>query len=462
MTSKPGLRTPFRLLRRHHDLRLLLGAGLVSMTGDWLLGVGLTYAVYARTGSTLASAATLLCAFVPQVLAGLVAGVLVDRWDRRRTMIGANLLLAVGLLPLVVLDTTDLLWVVYAVLVWESLVEVFFAPAEQALLPVLVGDPLPPPYEPTDGPLGPPEEPQEPEEGDLVIANGLNAQNQQLSRLLGGALGGVAAAWGGVPAVALADAATFLVATALLLRIRGGRRRDSAVGRPVTEPDATEVVRGRLAALGAEWGEGWRASWHRPVVRVLLVFSLVTAVGEGIMGTLFAPYVRDVLGGSAAALGLITSAQAVGGIVGGLLVAVAGPRLRPARMLGVGSVLFGLVDLAIFLYPLVLVRTWPAVLGMALVGLPAAFLVAGMMTLFQTHTLDAQRGRVFGLVFAVRAVAQVAGTTAAGFLGESLGIVPVLAVQGLGYVVAGLMVLVLLREDASEAAADSQPVGSPL
>src|SRR3954452_23772203 len=87
MMPSVDLPTPVRLLRRRRDLRLLLGAGLVSMTGDWILGIGLTSSVYALTGSTLASAVTLLAGFVPQVLARLVAGVFVDRWDRRRTMV---------------------------------------------------------------------------------------------------------------------------------------------------------------------------------------------------------------------------------------------------------------------------------------------------------------------------------------------------------------------------------------
>ena len=215
MTPHGGTRGPWRLLRTHRDLRLLLAAGLVSMTGDWLLGVGLTYAVYALTGSTLASAATLLAAFVPQVVAGLVAGVFVDRWDRKRTMVGANLLLALGLLPLVLLDTADRIWLVYPVLVWEAVVEMFFAPAEQAMLPRVVGD------------AG------EHTEGDLVTANALNAQNQNLARLLGGALGGVAAATGGITAVAVLDAATFVVATALLLGIRtSGRVRAGGLDGP--------------------------------------------------------------------------------------------------------------------------------------------------------------------------------------------------------------------------------------
>jgi MFS family permease len=84
---------------------------------------------------------------------------------------------------------------------------------------------------------------------------------------------------------------------------------------------------------------------------------------------------------------------------------------------------------------------------MVLVGLPGALVSAGMMTLFQRHTVDAQRGRVFSLAFVARSTAMVVGTTCAGFLGEAVGIIPVLAFQGVGYVAAGAMVLALLARD---------------
>src|SRR3954454_3212847 len=119
-------REPWRLVRRRPDLARLVGAGLVSMTGDWLLAVGLSYAVYDLTGSTMASAAVFLTSLLPQVLVGLVAGVLVDRWDRRWTMVVANLLMAAGLLPLLLVDGAGLIWVVYPVLVLEAVVETFF------------------------------------------------------------------------------------------------------------------------------------------------------------------------------------------------------------------------------------------------------------------------------------------------------------------------------------------------
>src|SRR3954468_17366327 len=119
MTSLWHLRAdvaPVRLLRRRPDLRLLLTGQLISMGGDWVLGVGLAYAVYELTGSTLASALILLASVLPQVVVGPVAGVLVDRWDRRRTMIWANLAMAAGLMPLVVVTDASEVWLIYAVL----------------------------------------------------------------------------------------------------------------------------------------------------------------------------------------------------------------------------------------------------------------------------------------------------------------------------------------------------------
>jgi MFS family permease len=348
-----------RVLRLRGDLRHLLGANVVSQTGDWMLGVGLAFAVYDLTGSTLASAGTLLAAFLPQVLAGPVAGVFVDRWDRRRTMVAANVVMACVVLPLVLVTDAATVWVVFPVLVVQSLVEVFFAPAEQAMLPRLVRD------------------------DELVTANALNGQAGQVARLVGSALGGVAAAVGGVPAVALL---------------------------------------------------------------VLLVFSVVTALGEGVMGVLFAPYVRDVLGADGGVYGSIMAMQAVGGLAGGAVAVVLAHRWGQVRTLGVTSVLFGLVDLVIFLYPLVLNAVWPALAGMLVVGLPAAFLSAAFLTVFQRSTRDETRGRAYSLVALARTCAVIVGSTTAGLLGERLGIMPVLAYQGVAYVLAGLVVLVALRE----------------
>jgi MFS family permease len=185
---------------------------------------------------------------------------------------------------------------------------------------------------------------------------------------------------------------------------------------------------------------------------------LITSTGEGIMGTLFAPYVRHVLHGSGQVYGLISGVQAIGGVAGGFVVAVVGERWSPVTMAWAGSVAFGLVDLAIFLYPVLWVSPWPAVAGMIVVGVPGALVMAGTITLFQRETSDERRGRVFSLMSLAQAVSVVVGSSVAGLLGGPTGIMPILALQGVGYVVAGL--LVLLRLGSRRASLDLSPTRS--
>jgi Na+/melibiose symporter-like transporter len=411
------MRRLWAVLKEHRDLRLVLSAGLISLTGDWILGIGLAYYVYVLTGTTLASAMVLLAEFLPQLILGSLVGVFVDRWNRTHTMVVTNLLLAAGLFPLLLVNGADRVWIIYAVLVWEGTVQLFFAPAEQAMLPRLVAD------------------------EDLVTANALNGQNRDLSRLVGSALGGVVVTAGGITALALVDALTFVVAAAMIAAVATSGARQPLQG----HEGVANVATGRLAKLRREWIDGLRQAGSHRVLRVILVFALVTSVGEGIMGTLFAPFVRDVLHGSGQAYGIIVSVQAVGGIVGGLVAASIGTRISTVHMFGGAALVFGLIDLAMFLYPLIYVAIWPAALCMLVVGLPGALTLAGFTTLFQRYTVDAYRGRVFSSMGVVQAVAAITGTVGAGFLGDSVGIVPIIAIQGAGYVAAGAAVLLVLR-----------------
>lgn len=396
------------VLARQRDYRLMLSAGLISLTGDWLLRTGLAFQVYILTGSTLASGGLLLASFVPSVLLGSLAGVFVDRWDRRTTMIVTNILNAVVLLPLLAVRDESAIWIVYVVVLAQSCLQQFFTPAEQSMVPALV------------------------ESEQLVTANALNSQIRDIARLVGAALGGVLAAVGGLTLLALADAATFLVAVALVAGIRH---------RAAARHQEEQSAEGAIKRLKAEWTEGLRLCVGSAGMRLLFGFCVVTGVGEGVMSTLFAPFVSTELGGDGKAYGLIVSSQAIGGIVGGLVAASIGSRLPAATMLGVGSLLFGLVDLTLFCYPLVSDSLIPAFVCMIVVGVPGAFTIAGLMTVLQRLTEDRIRGRVFGAIGAAEGVAVLVGIVAAGVLGDAVGIIPVLVFQGLGYVVGGLVIV---------------------
>ena len=310
------------------------------------------------------------------MLFGSVAGVLVDRWDRRRVMVMTNVLLSISLLPLLLVRDASQVWIIVVVVAVSSCLTPFFVAADVSLLPNLVA------------------------EEHLITANALNTQVRNVSRLVGAALGGVIVTVGGLTWLALADIATFALA-AVLIGLIGHR----STARPTI---------GDRRRLVDDWREGLAVIRGSRALLVIVTFFAVSGMGEAVMGTLFAPYVKDVLGGTASTFGTIISAQAVGGIVGGLVVSALGHRVSPRALFGWGAVAFGLGDLALFLYPLVTDQIWPAVVIIALVGLPGAALFAGAMTVFQLGTDDRVRGRVFGALTTVQNLAMLACTFLAG------------------------------------------------
>jgi predicted MFS family arabinose efflux permease len=413
---------------RQRDYALLWFGGLVSMLGDFVLFVGLPYEIYRLTGSTLATAGMLLAFLVPNILLGSVAGVYVDRWDRRRLMIVVNLLQALSLLPLLLVPQLGL-WVIYAVLVVESSVSQLFNPAQVALMPSLLAG----------------------GEDELLTANALSGVGRHLARLIGPAIGGLIVAAGGLSAVAVVDSASFVGSAALLALIRA---------RP-TPPHPTDSL--EHAALSAwrrllhEWRSGLRVVWHQPVLRALLVFFAITAVGEGLTGTLFVPWVVNALHSDSTGYGWVLSTQAIGGLAGALVIARLGARLRPLPLLIGSALAFGAIDLVLFTYPIVFPYIGPALVMLVIVGVPGAAMGAAQTTLQQSETQDSHRGRVVGAIGAVAGVGALIGAVSAGILGEFVPAVLLLIVQGSGYLIGGTAVAVLTR--GRRAQADGHEIG---
>lgn len=439
-------------------------AGLVSLTGDWLLGVALPIAVFQLTGSPAATSAVVAATVVAALLAGAVAGVFVDRWDRRRVLVVANLLQVVAVLPLLVVTSADRYWVVLVVAFVESALARFVAPAEHAVLPQLVG--------PTD----------------LTAANSLSTLNRNLARLVGPALGAIVATALGLAGAAVLDALSFAVAAALVAMIAGARRATStaplvAVGGvalpdvdragaplaptdsiraaqrgPSTSPGQSRTVvpaarrrlprADRVSAIArwrSELAAGLVAIRGSRTLRALLLLIGVTSIGEGVMGSLFAVFAARGLAGGADDIGWLMSAQAVGGIAGGILAAVLAGRLRPVPTVVTGFALFGLIDVAIFNLPRFTPALAPQLVLFALVGIPGSMALAGAMTLLQTEVVDELRGRVFAAFGLLEAAASLVGALAAAGLTERLGVFTVLTAQGAGYLVAALAFAALVR-----------------
>jgi MFS family permease len=403
-----------RVLRQRNYALLWFG-GFVSMLGDFVLFVGLPYEIYRLTGSTIATAGMLLSFLIPNILLGSVAGVYVDRWDRRRLMVVVNLLQAAILLPLLLVNELGL-WVIYAVLLIESSVSQLFGPAQVALMPSLLAG----------------------GEDDLLTANALSGVGRHLARLIGPAVGGLIVAAGGLGAVAIIDSASFFASAGMIALIRSA----PTAGR------ATETL--EHAALSAwrrlarEWREGLRLVIHQPVLRALLVFAFITAIGEGLTGTLFVPWVVDALHSDATGYGWVLSTQAIGGLAGALVIARLGARLRPLPLLIGGALAFGAIDLVLFTYPVAFPYIGPALVMLVIVGVPGAAMGAATTTLQQSQTQDSHRGRVVGAIGAIGGLGALVGAVSAGILGVFVPVVLLLVVQGSGYLIGGMAVALLV------------------
>ena len=408
----------FALLRQNRNFALVWLGSLISMAGDWMLFVALPMHVYQVTGSTLATGAMLATRIAPRLLLGSVAGVFVDRWDRRQTLVTVNLILAAGLLPLLLVHSVETLWIVYAVSFVQACFAQFVSPAEGALLPQLVA----------------------PEQ--LVAANSLNTLNDNAARLIGPPAGGFLVGLGGVAGVAVTDSLTFLLAALLVWLTRIDARPQRTEQPP--EPGSAWV------GLWREWLAGLRIIWRTRTLAIMFAFMALTSIGEGVMGTLMVPFVLDVLGSDELGFGWILSAQAIGGLIGSLVISWRGVPWTPGRMIGAGAIGLCLFDLMTFNYHVLIPGIGPAIVFMALVGLPVAVMLVGYSTLVQVASTDEYRGRVLGAINAVAGLARLVGVAIAGTLGNAVGIVTMLNIQGLGYFLAGLMVLVLVTDQASE------------
>lgn len=412
---------------RQRNFALLWTGGLVSVAGDWMLLAVLPYVVYVRTGSTMATAGMTVAELLPGILLGSVAGVLVDRWDRRRLLVCTNLLQAVTVSALLVLvQQPDLLVVVYVVAGLQSTLSAFSLPAENALLPTLVGA------------------------RDLVAANSLNLLNNRVGRLAGLPLGSAVYAWSGLGAVVALDAATFTVAALLVAGVR-------LPATPVPSRGPAAMGR-RLQGLGADWRDGLRLVAGDPSIRALfVVFGLMT-FGGTMLDPLAAPWVRDVLGGGADVYALLMTVHALAGIAGAVLVGSLGSRLSPRVLAGGASIAAGVLLLVRFNVPMLAVAITLSLVS----GVTAVASSVGVETLAQRGVAEPYRGRVFGSLQATLWLLSLLGALVGGWGGEAFGVLPTLDLAAVLTGVSGVVVLVALPADRERSDQGSGEPDGPL
>ncbi|MGH2391973.1 MAG: MFS transporter [Candidatus Limnocylindria bacterium] len=353
-----GLTRIFRPLA-DRDFRLLFSGETISLLGDQFHFVALAWLVLQMTGSGLAVGTVLMVAGIPRAIFILVGGAFADRASPRTVMLASNGLRAafVGVLAFLVLSGGAELWQLYVLAAIFGIVDAFFWPALNTIVPMLVA------------------------EERLPAANALMQGSTQLTGLIGPALAGLLIAAVGTGLAFGIDAASFGVAALALVLIRGGRR-----------PAAAEASRPNV--LGTI-GSGVAYAWRDPAVRSLILLS--AALNFAINGPIsvgLAWLADNRFDGGAASFGIMLSAFGAGALVGAVVAGSMG-RIRELGWVTLGgSVVMGVGLGLIGFAPSVVV-----IMGLNVaIGLAVGFLNVRIVAWLQARTPEAMIGRVMSLV----------------------------------------------------------------
>ena len=396
------------VLRRRNFAMLWLGQ-LVSQIGDMVLIIALPFYVYQLTGSLLQTGLMYIVETLPRILLGSLAGVFVDRWDRRWTMIVADLGRAAVLLLLVHAPAD--LWLIYVVAGIQSVISLFFAPALSAITPTLV------------------------DEHQLVAANSLQSVSESLMRFVGPPLGGGLLALVGLAGVVLVDSASFLISALMLVSI-------SVPGPALADAPRANRIGALWAQVWYEWLDGLRLVRERPILTALFVILGLFAFSGGLAAAPLIAFVREVMGGTALTMAWMAMAQGTGSLLGASLVGRAMMIVRPAYLVGVPLVVAGCVVMLFVNIPtLVVVLPLITLMGVLIVG----FFVT-TQTLLQLNVGDQYRGRVASALGTTTALLGLLGMLTASVLGDWTGPVRLLDGTAILHILAGIVAMALLRD----------------
>jgi MFS family permease len=395
------------------DFRRLWLSHVVSSFGDALTNLALLILTQRLTGSTAAVATTAVAVALPQLLFGLFAGVLVDRWDRKKVMIASDLARAFLVLGFLAVSTPDLMWLLYVVAFVQASIGTLDNPARSAVLPQIVG------------------------KDELLAANSFFQSTIIVVGVAGTATAGLIAGIFDTLAVAFViDAATFAASAALVAGLAVGGRPSPSIAKSAVESD------------GGMWPElrtGLRYIVSSSMLRMVVVTAGVVMLGLGAVNVLLVPFIVDELAVPETWFGLLEAAQVTSMVLAGALIAVVAKRIRPGSLL-----VIGLTGVAAVVAAMSLARSvWHLIALLFAVGWFVTPTQAAISTVIQREVPREALGRVSSTLGTVTTTAQVASMGLSGVAAAFLGIRSVFVVAGVITLLAAGFSLAAQRSSSS-------------
>lgn len=384
------------LLRRNRNFRNLWLGTVVSLLGDWFNLLASADLIAQLTNSSGLAVSTLFLArFLPIFVFSPVAGVLADRFDRRRIMILTDFCRAAIVLCFLLIQSAEQIWVFYLLTALQFTLSALFTPAKSAVLPTIV------------------------ERKDLVTANALDSFTWSTMLAFGSFLGGIVAAYFGGEIAFILDALTFLVSAWFISRI--------------IMPERTVRIAGRVGGW-VDFLEGLRYLRHEPFILVIALVKAGGALVWGAINVLEIVFAEEIfnLGDNtitqalrltdpgSAALGIIYVFTGLGTGFGPIIMRrLLGDRRRQLLK----GITIGFLFLPTGIFILSQAPSFPIFLAGTLVRTTGSGVIWVFSAVFlQKIVPDQYRGRVFAFEFAALTLTQSISILGAGYLLDTAGL----------------------------------------
>jgi CRP-like cAMP-binding protein/Na+/melibiose symporter-like transporter len=386
--------SPFAIVRNRR-FRLMWSAQIVSSVGDSLIDVAAALVVYRATGSALAVGLVFVATAAPALIVGLVAGVFVDRFDRKRIMIACEVLRGAAVLAIPFLVTLGIGWI-YVAVAAVSAIGTFFGPAHASVVPEIARD------------------------DELAAATSLLSMSGVASTAVGFAAGGLIASATALHWAFYVDSLVFGLSALIVSRV--------AV--PPSAPTAAGGTRSILRNLAS----GLTFLWGRQRLRSLLLVGAGVSVAVGLQTSLLLPFTVEALAASELVFGLQSALMAIGFVAGALVMVSRADRLHEGQWLTIALVAAGVVG-SVY----AAVTSIPTALALIMLAgfLNAPYGVAKRL-IIQRQTPRGSRGRVGGTFAVVSNVCFLLGMTLVG-LADVVGPRPVYLATALATVALGVI-----------------------
>lgn len=405
----------FRLLARYPNFGLLWTGQTISFFGDAFYSIALIWLVQEMTGSR-AMMGAISAVVSATALFGLVAGALVDRWDRRLTMLFSDILRGLVILTIPVLFTLGRMeiWHLFAAGLVMGLLSQLFNPAKQALLPHLV----------------PPR--------DLTGANALSQMSYTLLMAAGYGLGGALLGLMTTAQLFAIDSATFAVSafTIWLLRVPALPHQSEEAYEPPEEQE--HIGPGQLKD---DILEGFRYIRSDALISITIPVAIIANFVFAPLTVLLAAWAKDVIYAGAQGFGLLMGSYLAGTLLGTLSASALTARFSRGKLVIWGVILMGVPLIIFALVP----NLYLDMAMLALIGFTDGIVNIILIVTFQQRVPDAMMGRFFGTFIGLAMLAAPLGIALGGIIADYVSLTSILIVMGIAMALIGIS---LFRQSA--------------